>query len=228
MLAATREASLRQASALMATRTVLRTSTGPMARIVSPTSPADVSRCVGALASAFAKVPCTNSFSKASGQTVLDYVDTTVRASIHQPGGTLVEAGDTSAVALWELPYTLDKTASPATSKAPQVPPVKKEWKDVVHRAKEKYIGVDGPPSQGQIRPHYHLDFLGRNPHVPKVSGAVSAVVRPFLARAEQDQLNVWLEATSPDVVTLYEYFGFKVVEEIKVGVGKFDGGGSG
>jgi len=62
---------------------------------------------------------------------------------------------------------------------------------------------------------------------VPKIPGAISAVVLPYLARAEQDQLSVWLEATSLDVVTLYQHFGFRVLEEITVGVGRVDGSGA-
>lgn len=77
------------------------------------------------------------------------------------------------------------------------------------------------------IKPHYHLDFLARNPDIsPKVPGAISAVVRPYLARAKQEGLSVWLEATSLDVVPLYEYFGFRVMEEILVGKGKVDRSG--
>jgi len=210
-----------------------------MARFVTPTDHTEVTRCVKALASAFDKVPCTNSFSIESGQSVYEYVDVTVRSSLRRPGGALVEAGDASAVALWELPYSSDNatTTSPSsgsTDKNPEemkptegvLSPVKKEWKEVVRRAKEKHIGINKSRSEWRINPHYHLDFLARNPHVPRVEGALSAVVLPFLGRAEQDELNVWLEATSPDIVPLYEYFGFRVVEEITVGVGTFDGHG--
>ncbi len=100
-----------------------------------------------------------------------------MRASILRPGGALVEAGDTSAVALWELPHTRDQAVLPVTSvrsiepEIPHIPAIKKEWKEAVRRAKEKYIGLDGPLPQGRVRPHYHLDFLARNPHIPKVEG---------------------------------------------------------
>ncbi|KAM3072608.1 hypothetical protein ACMFMF_006948 [Clarireedia jacksonii] len=156
-----------------------------------------------------------------SGQTVDEYVDKTVRESLRL-GGTLVEAGDTSAVALWELPS--GGASALQGSHGPEdinVAAVKKEWKEVVQRAKKQHIGLETKSSQ--IRQHYVLDFLGRNPHVPKVPGAISAVVAPFLNRAKQDQHSVWLEATSPNVVPLYEHFGFKIVEEITVGAGRFD-----
>ncbi|KAM3072583.1 hypothetical protein ACMFMG_009376 [Clarireedia jacksonii] len=171
----------------------------PRANIISHPNDPEVIGCIKGLASAFGKVPATTSFS-----------------------GTLVEAGDTSAVALWELPS--GGASALQGSHGPEdinVAAVKKEWKEVVQRAKKQHIGLETKSSQ--IRQHYVLDFLGRNPHVPKVPGAISAVVAPFLNRAKQDQHSVWLEATSPNVVPLYEHFGFKIVEEITVGAGRFD-----
>jgi len=214
----------------------------PPARVVRPADEADVSKCVWTLASAFDRVPCTNAFSAESGQTVLAYVDKTIRSSLGE-NGVLVEAANSSAVALWELPCTYahqeqvqgqgaqqqqqEEEENPGEGKMKRrtYGPVKEEWKRVVHRAKAKYIGTE--KSTGAVRPHYHLDFLARNPAVPKIPGAISAVVLPYLARAEQDQLSVWLEATSLDVVTLYQHFGFRVLEEITVGVGRVDGSGA-
>jgi len=208
--------------------TVSRRFTGvslPPSRIVHPTNEAEVTKCVWTLATAFDKVPCTNAFSAESGQTVLNYVDKTIRHSIGA-NGVLVEAANASAVALWELP-----AFHPIVNIVPQTPYrslgiAKQEWKQTVQQAKIKYIGTDMDPETGGgmfIRPHYHLDFLARNPHTPKTPGAISAVVVPYLARANQDQLSVWLEATSLDVVPLYQHFGFRVVEEITIGVGRVD-----
>ncbi len=107
---------------------------------------------------------------------------------------------------------------------AHQAGSIKAEWKALVRAAKQKYIGID--PKDQTFKPHFHLDFLGRNPDVLKVPGAVSAVVVPFLGLAEQDNLPVWLEATSPDVVRLYKNFGFRVIQEITIGVGRIDAEG--
>jgi hypothetical protein len=46
------------------------------------------------------------------------------------------------------------------------------------------------------------------------------------LDRARADQAPAWLEATSAQAVKLYEYYGFRVVEEINVGKGKVDSEG--
>lgn len=129
------------------------------------------------------------------------------------------------------------------------VGPVKKEWKAIVRRGKEKHIGLANPMSGASqtspdpsstisphdrhhhqrhhhhvlpsLNPHYHLDFLARNPNSSKVPGAVSAVVKPLLARARREGRSVWLETSSAEVVSMYEYFGFRTVEEVMVGASK-------
>lgn len=226
---------IRNSSYRIPTLTMIRSHSTefPRARIVSHASDTELSSCIKGLASAFNRVPCTNSFSLESGQTVHEYVDKAVRNSLRL-GGTLVEAGSTSAIALWELPSRRPAAlTSSGTSRQDgentSVSPIKREWVEVIDQAKRKHIGLEIATPElksSQIRQHYHLDFLGRNPHVPRVPGAISAVVVPFLDRAKQDQLSVWLEATSSDIVPLYEHFGFRVVEEITVGAGRFDGAG--
>ncbi len=70
--------------------------------------------------------------------------------------------------------------------------------------------------------PHYHLSFLARNPdHPAKTPGAISAVVLPFLDRAREEGVPVWLEATYPHAVSVYEHYGFRICEEVSVGKGK-------
>ncbi|ORY71034.1 uncharacterized protein BCR38DRAFT_415743 [Pseudomassariella vexata] len=207
--------------------------------IVSPSNHAEVSACIKTLAAAFRTVPCTFAFSLEStrGTTedpVSAYVDRTIRKSLRS-GAALVQSGETSAVSLWELPH-FDKKCAPHTEESEDdtsVGPIKREWGDIIHRAKAKYIGVAQSASNMSttqehptIMPHYHLDFLGRNPHVTKILGAVSAVVVSFLEQARQERLKVWLEATSPEVIPLYEHFGFKMLEEITVGSGSVDNQG--
>ncbi|KAH8880803.1 hypothetical protein GQ53DRAFT_832978 [Thozetella sp. PMI_491] len=211
-------------------------SSAPTAALLAPkvipqSSDEEISNGIKVLAAAFDKVPCTNAFSLESGQTVPEYVEKTVRESLRSASGTLVEAGDGSAVALWELPHLEEANEEPGdeteTAENPahgSVGSIKKEWKSLVRSAKQKFIGVDH--EAGRLRPHLHLDFVGRNPHAPKVPGAVSAVLVPFLGLAEQDNLPVWLEATSPAVVELYKHYGFRVLQEITVGRDRVDAKG--
>ncbi|KAH8660306.1 hypothetical protein BX600DRAFT_513922 [Xylariales sp. PMI_506] len=207
----------------------------PIANIVSPTNQLQVAACIETLSNAFLKVPCTYAFSTENLSTptenaVRSYVHRVVRQSLRS-GATLVEAGGNSAVALWELPYQSDMITTNHSFDEISDGLTKKEWKEAVRSAKEKYIGLEPlqsgfSSSERKVRPHYHLDFLGRDPSVPKVPGAISAVVTPFLDRAKQDGLKVWLEATSPEVAELYEHYGFKILEEITVGQGRVDANG--
>ncbi|KAM7206120.1 hypothetical protein V8F20_002902 [Naviculisporaceae sp. PSN 640] len=215
------------------------------ATIVPLTDLPTLTKCLTTLSSAFSVVPCTNAFAAESNQTVHAYVTKTILESIQCHGGVLLQAGDASAVALWEVPTPVTGSTTDSgpsrnhdninSSDSPSTGDIsmKQEWKTLVRAAKIQYIGVvDSPASTlktgvAVIKPHYHLDFLARNPEVyPKVQGAISAVVRPYLSLAKKEGRNVWLEATSLDVVPLYEYYGFKVVEEILVGKGKVDGKG--
>lgn len=50
--------------------------------------------------------------------------------------------------------------------------------------------------------------------------GAIRAVVDPYLQRAREDGVPVWLEATSQHAVDVYTHFGFRLVETIRISVG--------
>jgi GNAT superfamily N-acetyltransferase len=59
-------------------------------------------------------------------------------------------------------------------------------------------------------RPHWYLGILGTDPpHQGK--GVGRALIEPVLARADEDRLPAWLEASRPENVPYYERFGFDV-----------------
>jgi GNAT superfamily N-acetyltransferase len=60
---------------------------------------------------------------------------------------------------------------------------------------------------------YWYLQMLGVNPAY-QGQGYSSRLVKPMLARAEQEGLPVYLETQLKKNVTLYQHFGFKVVEE--------------
>ncbi len=51
-------------------------------------------------------------------------------------------------------------------------------------------------------------------------TGAVRALVSPFLDRAREEGLPVWLEATNEHARDVYAHLGFSVVEEFRIGKG--------
>jgi hypothetical protein len=116
-----------------------------------------------------------------------------------------------SAFAVWE-PAGFKGTPFDQLRKEPG--PLLKEWQIYTERMRREYVGD---------RPFYHLGFLGRNPDpkIPSVKGAVSAVVLPFLERARDEGVVAWLEATSESAVEIYEHFGFRVCEVVRIGEGR-------
>lgn len=124
-------------------------------------------------------------------------------------GAIFVEAGDWSAVAVWEPP---DMKGNPLASTS-TTGPMRSAWRRDVEQCKSRYM-------KG---PYWHLDFLARNPDKPPVSGALTAVLKPYLDQAAAAGEPAWLEATNLQAVRIYKHFGFKLVEKIMVGEGKIN-----
>jgi len=60
---------------------------------------------------------------------------------------------------------------------------------------------------------HWHLTLLGVDPEF-QGRGYASALIKPMLARIDQDHLPCYLETNNEKNVPIYEHYGFKVVEE--------------
>jgi hypothetical protein len=141
--------------------------------------------------------------------------------SAAQSGAEVVEAGDFSALALWEAP---DFQGKPFVEAREKFGEIFLQWRDAARRMKATYLATPG--EEDKIRPFYHLSFLARNPDQAAVPGAISAVVLPFLQRARDEAVPAWLEATYPHAVSIYQHFGFRICEEVTVGKGQCDGRG--
>jgi ribosomal protein S18 acetylase RimI-like enzyme len=62
--------------------------------------------------------------------------------------------------------------------------------------------------------PHYYLAILAVAPQ-SQGKGLASRLVRPFLAEADADGKPVYLETNTPRNVSLYEHYGFRVMETV-------------
>ena len=65
--------------------------------------------------------------------------------------------------------------------------------------------------------PHYYLDNIGVLPS-EQGKGISSRLIRPFLAKADEEKVNVYTDTVTRNNVSLYEHFGFRCVEESAVG----------
>lgn len=194
------------------------------------TIPADDSRGIAKLTSvitsAFIQIPISTAliFSlDAASPTPLDSVSLERLYQHFEPqiqhaaqsGSILLHTGDWSIVAIWEPPhYTPMEEPSRAS-------PLLKEFKSMNEAAMRKYLRTESLTGKAAA-PFYRLNFIARNPDRPAVAGAFSAAVVPFMDRARDEGVPVWLEAASLRAAGIYEHFGFRMVEEMTVGVGEY------
>jgi hypothetical protein len=176
----------------------------------------DVSRFTDIIATSFHATSLTNAFIVEIDSTPPPYPSPLVdfdRRRRHfaagiqdeaNQGAELVEAGDWSAIACWEPP-NFKGTPFALTSSSSAL---RAEWRDRIAAVRPK-------------SPHYHLQFLARNPEIPSVRGAITAIIQPFLDRARAEGVPAWLEAVDEHSVKVYEHFGFRLVEKITLGRGK-------
>ena len=57
--------------------------------------------------------------------------------------------------------------------------------------------------------------------------GAIRALFEPYLQKAQEAGLPVWLESTNEHARDVYTHFGFKVMQEVLIGQGTLDGNGN-
>jgi ribosomal protein S18 acetylase RimI-like enzyme len=71
---------------------------------------------------------------------------------------------------------------------------------------------------QGKYKPEsaYYLDTIGIAPEA-QGKGLASALIRPFLARADAEGLPAYTETVTPENVSLYEHYGFQCMERYDV-----------
>jgi hypothetical protein len=74
--------------------------------------------------------------------------------------------------------------------------------------------------------PYWYFFVIGRDPD--HVGRSVSpSLILPFIHKARDIGVPLWLEATSKHSRDIYTKLGFEVVEELKVGKGSCDGKGN-
>lgn len=67
--------------------------------------------------------------------------------------------------------------------------------------------------------PHWYLAFLAIEPASQK-QGHGSALIAPGLARADEENVGVWLETQTADNIPFYGRFGFETVKRVEVDPG--------
>jgi ribosomal protein S18 acetylase RimI-like enzyme len=60
--------------------------------------------------------------------------------------------------------------------------------------------------------PHYYLNTIGVAPE-SQGKGVASKLIKPFLAQADEQGVSAYTETITPSNVSLYEHYGFRVME---------------
>jgi ribosomal protein S18 acetylase RimI-like enzyme len=74
--------------------------------------------------------------------------------------------------------------------------------------------------------PYWYLFVIGRDPS-HRGDPVAPRLILPFVQKAKEKEVPLWLEATSERSKRAYEKLGFKVVEEMKIGKGQCDSNGN-
>ncbi|KIX93832.1 uncharacterized protein Z520_10457 [Fonsecaea multimorphosa CBS 102226] len=122
-------------------------------------------------------------------------------------GAWVVEAANFAAVACWEPPssnvppFTEAQFAEMARER-----PVFAQFARDIQAARLASLGPD--------QPYWTLSLMARDPQ-RKDKGAVRAVIEPYIKRAKEEKLPLWLVAGNTRARDIYAYFGFRVVKLI-------------
>ncbi|QGA17463.1 hypothetical protein EYB26_005134 [Talaromyces marneffei] len=119
-------------------------------------------------------------------------------------GGELVEADNFAAAAIWfppgaELPASLNDDERLVA------------YREMSAKAKKDYLNG---------RKYWYLNMIARHPE-RKAPGVVRAIFEPYIARARDEGVPIWLEAVTEHSKQVYEHLGFKTVVTLRMGAGK-------
>ncbi|KAL9620734.1 MAG: hypothetical protein Q9160_004747 [Pyrenula sp. 1 TL-2023] len=143
--------------------------------------------------------------------------------ALTRDGAIIAEAGNFAAAALWEPPGFVLKNppTNPDGSRAGPVGRTIDEFRAIASNIKRKCLGDE---AMDEAR-YWHLSRIARAEDRNE-KGVVSAIIKPFLEKAKQDGVPVWLESVAENAKNMYLHFGFEVVDEIIIGVGRLDAKG--
>lgn len=175
-------------------------------------------RAAGTLCKAFADSPANDyllrkffrlSLDEPVSKCRLNSMLTYLMAWYHDLGGEVVEANNFDAVGVWSLPgHHLPHTMS-------DDPKFNEVFFERLDQRKLEVLppGVD----------YYYLFILGKDPTQRHVRGSVRKIFQDFKKRADDDNCACILEAINEHARSVYEYFGYKVIEEFRFGEGEID-----
>lgn len=125
-------------------------------------------------------------------------------------GSSVVEADNFAAVACWEPPgATRGQYNDEELQELAKKRPIYAAFNRDIDNAKNECLG------EGQK--HWQLSLMARDP-LRTSKGAVRAIIEPYVQRAKEDGVPIWLIAGNERARDVYAYFGFKLVKVVYSG----------
>jgi hypothetical protein len=152
--------------------------------------------------------------------------------SLYEAGAIFAQTREPGGVAVWyefhQGMIVREKADFPFLNRCPPNFEWPVEAGPYLSNSLEDYSVVAETSKQRRMgrSPYWYLFVIGRDPSHLGASVAPRLIL-PFVQKAKEQGIPLWLEATSERSKSVYEKLGFKVVEELKVGKGQCDSNGN-
>lgn len=153
------------------------------------------------------------------------YIHSLVKAAALS-GGVFQEANDWSCAALWMPPGHWPPTISKSVQAGilgvlwnigfSGTKRILIDFQQQSDACKRKYLRDEN----GKRLKRYHYLFIIATDLPARGKGLASEIIRQWQRKATEDQLPIWLEASTPRARDVYLRQGFKVVQELRMGKG--------
>lgn len=125
-------------------------------------------------------------------------------------GSLIVEADNFAAVACWEPPGAVHRNhTNEELEELSKGRPIFATFIGDIEAARKDCLGED--------QKCWQLSLMARDP-LRTSKGAVRAVIEPFVKRAKEEKVPLWLVAGNERARDVYAYFGFEVVKVVYLG----------
>ena len=169
---------------------------------------AQIKRASEVLARSFQDNPLTTYWipDEAERKSMLHYIHESALRYAVLDGEVYATSPALEGVALWLLP---EKAGEPPPSMSTTRKVKSDVWKRVIHSSDFASL----IHKRHTRFPHWYLWIIGVDPKF-QGKGYASALLRPMLARIDQEHLPCYLETETEKNVPLYQHYGFEIIEE--------------
>ena len=132
---------------------------------------------------------------------------------LYRPKGHVYADSQLRSAALWAPPEAPQVSPAQLLRLLPRLAGLYR------HRLPLVLAGLIRVQRRQPVEPFWYLAYLGTDPD-HQGEGLASAVMAPVLTRCDRDQQPAYLEASKPELIPLYEHYGFEVTQEIRLPAG--------